>query len=73
MNDRLTYTDEFTKYDEPVVDEMVMHNAMVHLEQLTDHCYMLIADNEKHHWHLTIHSRSGRANVIARVYEEENK
>ena len=69
--DLITYLDgEFTKYDEPVIDELVLHNAMVHLESLTDSCYMLIVSNDKHYWHLTIHSKSGRANVVARVYED---
>ncbi len=69
--DRITYLDgEFTKYNEPVIDELVMHNALVHLESLSDSCYMLIVNNKKHYWHLTIHSKSGQANVVARVYED---
>ena len=72
--DRITYLEgEFTKYNEPVIDELVMNNAMVHFECLSDSCYMLIVKNDKHYWHLTIHSKSGRANVVARIYEEEGK
>ena len=64
--DRITYLEgELTKYGEPVIDELVMRNASVHLESLSDSCYMLIVSNNKHYWHLTIHSKSGRANVVA--------
>ena len=69
--DRITYFEgEFTKYGEPIIDELVMHDALVHLESLSDSCYMLIVNNKNHYWHLTIHSRSGRAGVVARVYED---
>jgi len=72
--DRITYFEgEFTKYGEPVIDELVLHNALVHLEYLSDSCYMLIADNGKHYWHLTIHSKGGRAKVVARVYEDNSE
>ena len=69
--DRITYFDgKYTRYNEPVIDELVIHNAMVHLESLSDSCYMLIVSNKEHYWHLTIHSKSGRANIVARVYED---
>jgi len=64
MLDRLTYND-----DGKTLDEAVLSNAYVHLEQLDDGIFMLIMENKKHHWHLTIASRSGRAKVDAWVYE----
>ena len=71
MGDKLTYIEgEFTKYGEPVIDELVMEKASVHLEGLSNSCYMLIVSNKKHHWHLTIHSKSGRAEVVARIKED---
>jgi len=74
MTDRLTYIDgKFTKYGEPVIDELVLHDAMVHLEILSDSCYMLIVSNKEHYWHLTIHSKSGRGNVVARLFEDNSR
>lgn len=63
--DRLDYNE-----DGKTLDEMVLSNALVHLEQLDDSSFMLIAENKEHHWHLVIHSRSGRAKVDAFVYED---
>ena len=65
MTDRLTYND-----DGKTLDEVVLSNASVHLEQLDDSVFMLIVENKKHHWHLTIGSRSGKAKVDAWVYEQ---
>lgn len=64
MADRLAYND-----DSKTLDEMVLSNACVHLEQLDDSAFMLIVENDKHHWHLRIGSRSGKAKVDAWVYE----
>lgn len=65
MGDRLTYND-----DGETLDEVVLSNAFIHLEQLDDTIFMLIVENKKHHWHLRIGSRSGRAKVDAWVYED---
>jgi len=68
--DRLTYFEnECVKNGLPAVDEMVMHNANVHLECLSDTAFMLIVENGRHHWHLNINSRGGRAKIEAFVYE----
>jgi len=73
VEERLTYLpNEFTRYGRPVIDEVVMHNADVHLEFLDDSCYMLIVHNEKHWWHLNICSKSGRANIAASLYEDNS-
>jgi len=73
-NDRLTYLpNEFLKDGRPKVDEVVLSNASIHLESLSDQCFMLIADNHKHHWHLSICSDSPRSKLHAVVLEEENK
>ena len=56
--------------DGKTLDEMVLSNAFVHLEQLSDNIFMLIAVNTKHHWHLTISSRNGRSFVDAKVFED---
>jgi len=69
--DRITYNNEITKHGDKAIDEMVLSNASVHLEQLDDTCFMLIAENGEHHWHLKIYARSGRAKVEAYLYEEE--
>jgi len=74
-NDRLTYlgASEVTKDGRPKVDELVLTNASIHLESLSDQCFMLIADNHKHHWHLSICTDSNRSKLHAVVQEEENK
>ena len=59
--------------DGETIDEVVMFNAAVHLEQIDDGCFMLIVNNAQHWWHLTIHSRSGRAKVDAFLYEDNSK
>lgn len=72
--DRITYLKgEYTKYGEPIIDEVIMANASVHLELLDDSCYMLIVDNSENHWHLTIHNPGGRAKVVARLFESWSK
>ena len=74
--DRLTYLDEqneLTKDGRPKVDEVVLSNATVHLESLSDQCFMLIVENNKHHWHLSICTDSPRSKLHAVVLEEENK
>lgn len=63
-NERLTYLDG----DE--VDEAVLYNAMVHLESMDDHCYMLIISNSRHRWHLNIFNPSRRSKVVAKVFED---
>lgn len=74
--DRLTYLDEkteLTKDGRPKVDEVVLSNASVHLESLSDQCFMLIVENAKHHWHLSICSDSHRGKIHAIVQEQEDK
>jgi len=68
--DRVSYIEgELTKAGLPSVDEMVIHDANVHLECLDDSCFMLIVDNDVHYWHFVIFARGGRAKVEAHVYE----
>lgn len=73
--DRLTYLgDEYTTKDgRPLVDEVVLSNATIHLESLSDQDFMLIVDNDKYHWHLVICAGSRRSKIYAVVMEEENK
>ena len=66
--DRLDYNE-----DGKTLDEVVLSNAFVHLEQLDDRIFMLIVENDKHHWHLRIGRRKGQAGVDAWVYEQEDK
>lgn len=74
-NDRLTYLgkDEVLKDGRLKVDELVLSNCWIHLECLSDQCFMLIAENSKHHWHLNICTDSPRSKLHAIVMEEENK
>ena len=64
MVDRLAFNE-----DGKTLDEVVLSNASVHLEQLDDTIFMLIVENNEHHWHLRIGSRSGKAKVDAWLYE----
>lgn len=68
-----TWEDRIAFNTDGTIDEMVMGKANIHLEQLTDGCFMLIAQNNKHWWHLNIFSRSGRAYVDATLYEDNSK
>lgn len=69
--DRISYFEgEYTRAGLQSIDEMVIHDANVHLECLSDSCFMLIVDNDKHHWHFNLFSRSGRAKVEVHLYEE---
>lgn len=68
MEDRLAFND-----DGETLDEVVLTGANVHLEQLDDSVFMLIVENEEHHWHLRIGARGGRAKVDAWVYERFDK
>jgi len=71
MKDRIGYFEnEFDEYNRPLIDEIVMSNADVHLECLDDGCFMLIVSNGEHRWHLNIYSKSGRAKVIATIFED---
>jgi len=71
MSDRLTYFEnETVKNGLPAVDELVAHNANVHLESLSDTAFMLIVENEHHYWHININSRGSRAKIEAFVYED---
>lgn len=65
QKDRIEYNQ-----DTVTIDEVVMFGANVHLEQLDDGCFMLIMENKKKRWHFNIFSRSGRAMVDAKLYEE---
>ena len=67
MSDRLQYNT-----DGETLDEVVMHNADVHLEQLNDHVFMLIVENKKHHWHLRVGTK-GRGKVDAWVLENSDE
>ena len=58
-------------FDDGTVDDLSMTNVKyVHLESLSDGCFMLIMENDKRHLHLNIFSRSGRAKVDAKIYED---
>lgn len=67
--DRLSFNENETRNGVPTLDEVVLSNASVHLEQLDDHIFMLIVENEEHHWHLRIGARSQRSEVDAWVLE----
>ncbi len=67
QRDRLQYNT-----DGETLDEVVMHGADVHLEQLNNHVFMLIAENAKHHWHLRVGTK-GKGKVDAWVFESEDK
>ena len=67
MADRLQYNT-----DGETLDEVVMHNANVHLEQLDDHVFMLIVENDCYHWHLRVGTK-GKGKVEAWVLESEDK
>lgn len=71
IDERIT----FLEPDSEVVDELVLSNCTVHLECLDEQCYMLIAENSEHHWHLNIYisNRKSKAQVWAKVYEQEDK
>jgi hypothetical protein len=70
--DRIDYFEnELTKSGLPAINEMVIHNANVHLECLSDQCFMLIVENGKHYWHISIFSRSSRSKIEAHVYEDK--
>ncbi|KKM73267.1 hypothetical protein LCGC14_1412170 [marine sediment metagenome] len=75
VNDRLTFFDNepHSKDGRPVVDEVVLSNATVHLECLSDQHFMLIVENDKHRWHLTICAGSSRSKIYAVVQETEDK
>jgi len=40
---------------------------------MDDRAYMLIVENDKHHWHLQIFPQSKKSKIVVVVYEEENK
>jgi len=65
IKDRMTFNP-----DNETLDELVMTGANVHLEQLSDSCYMLILENKIHRWHLNIYSKSGRAKIVTTIYED---
>ena len=68
MKDRMLFNE-----DGRTLDELLISKANVHLEQLDDHLFMLIVENEQRHCHLRIGSRSHRAKVDAWVYEAFEK
>ena len=75
VHDRLTFLDDepHSKDGRSVVDEVVLSNATVHLECLSDQHFMLIVENDKHRWHLTICAGSSRSKIYAVVQETEDK
>ncbi len=66
-------TDRISYNDDETIDEAVMFGANIHLEQLSDSCFMLIMENTKHRWHFNIFSRSHRAMVDTKLFENEDK
>jgi hypothetical protein len=72
--DRIAYYEhEKTKGGLPAIDEMVIHNANVHLEQMDDSHFFLLVDNDEHCWYFSIGSHSGRAKVDACMYNDESE
>ena len=55
------------------LDELVIKNAHVHLEQLDDHIFMLIVENEEQHIHMRVGSRTGRGKVDAWIVEQHDQ
>ena len=71
--DRIIYFEgENTKAGLPSIDEMVIHNANVHLECQDDSSFMLIVDNGVHHWHFVIFARNGKAKIETYLYEDNS-
>jgi hypothetical protein len=66
MTHRLEY-----KQGGEMIDEFVMHNANVHLEQLDDHIFMLICEDERYHFHMRVGTK-GRGKVDAWIFEYED-
>ena len=64
-NERVTYMEDGSD----VVDEAILYNASVHLESLSDTCYMLIMTNSRHRFHFSIFSKGGRAHIVAKLQE----
>jgi len=70
--DRIAYYEhEKTKGGLPAIDEMVIHNANVHFEQMDDSHFFLLVDNDEHCWYFSISSHSGRAKIDACLYDDE--
>jgi len=55
------------------LDEVVMLNCNIHLEQLDDNSFMLIAENDQLYYYVAIQSRSRRAKVDALIVENTVK
>lgn len=53
FTDRIDYDGE-TKDKQPLIDDLAMGNADVHLEMLSDNGAYMILRNDKHYWHLNI-------------------
>ena len=71
--DRIAYYEnEKTTGGLPAIDEMVIHDANVHLEQMDDSHFFLLVENDTHCWYFSISSRSGRAKIEACMYEDNS-
>lgn len=69
LKDEIRYLDD--KQED--IDEIVMSNADVHLEILSNRCAMLILDNSEYHWHFNICHNSPKAVLHVHLYESELK
>ena len=69
--DRIEYFEGETDKNQPLVDEFVMENAIVHLEMLDDNSLYIIAENAEHSWHFSVYHR-GKSPLRVTLYEDNS-
>ncbi len=70
--DRIAYLgDEYEDRGQPLIDEIVMGEADVHFEMLSDNSAYMILRNGKHYWHLSIYHK-GKSPLRVVMYEDES-
>lgn len=71
-DDRIAYLgDEYEDRGQPLIDEIVMGEADVHFEMLSDNSAYMILRNGKHYWHLSIYHK-GKSPLRVVMYEDES-
>jgi hypothetical protein len=71
--DRIAYYEnEVTRYGQKSIDELVVHNANIHLEKLSDSEFYLLIYNNIHEWRFAICSDTGRAKIVALLVEDNS-
>jgi hypothetical protein len=71
FQDRINYFEEKLKDGRQLIDEVVMGNADVHFETLSDNCAYMIMRNGEHYWHLNIF-HNGKSPLRVVMYEDES-